>query len=162
MGKKPLGTIVVSFYRSDAYPRPPFSVGLLIAAIALLGTAFAQNMSYQQDPKWQVPAEAVTRPNPLAQKPEATAGGRKLFQRNCAECHGPTGTGVEKKHAADLQLAAVQQQSDGTLFWKITNGNTDRGMPSFSRLPELQRWQLVLYLRTLKPAGEQQSKAQPK
>jgi hypothetical protein len=35
-------------------------------------------------------------------------------------------------------------------------------MPSFSRLPELQRWQLVLYLRTLKPAGEQQSKAQPK
>jgi hypothetical protein len=22
-------------------------------------------------------------------------------------------------------------------------------MPSFSRLPELQRWQLVLYLRTL-------------
>ena len=52
-----------------------------------------------------------------------------------------------------LQLPAVQQQSDGTLFWKITNGNPDRGMPSFSRLPELQRWQLVLYLRTLKSAS---------
>jgi len=72
------------------------------------------------------------------------------------------GIGLEKKHAADLQLPAVQQQSDGALFWKITNGNTDRGMPSFSRLPELQRWQLVLYLRTLKPANEPQSKASAK
>lgn len=134
---------------------------LTIAIIALLGTAFAQNTSYQQDPKWQVPADALAKPNPLAQKPEATPGGKKLFQRNCVECHGPTGTGVEKKHAADLQLATVQQQSDGSLFWKITNGNTDRGMPSFSRLPELQRWQLVLYLRTLRPGGEQQSKAPP-
>ncbi len=58
---------------------------------------------------------------------------------------------MEKKHSADLQLPVVQEQSDGTLFWKITNGNTGRGMPSFSKLPELQRWQIVLYIRTLKP-----------
>jgi len=121
-------------------------------------SVFAQNVSYQQDPKWQAPAEALARPNPLAQKPEATAGGKKLFQRNCVECHGATGTGLEKKRAADLQLTAVQQQTDGALFWKITNGNTDRGMPSFSRLPELQRWQLVLYLRTLTPTMDSQQK----
>jgi len=131
-------------------------------ALALLGVVFGQNPSYQQDPKWRAPAEAVAKPNPLAEKPEATAGGIKLFQRNCVECHGAGGIGLEKKHAADLQLPAVQQQSDGALFWKITNGNTDRGMPSFSRLPELQRWQLVLYLRTLKPANEPQSKASAK
>jgi len=121
-------------------------------------SVFAQNVSYQQDPKWQAPAEALARPNPLAQKPEATAGGKKLFQRNCVECHGATGTGLEKKRAADLQLTAVQQQTDGALFWKITNGNTDRGMPSFSRLPELQRWQLVLFLRTLTPTMDSQQK----
>jgi mono/diheme cytochrome c family protein len=90
----------------------------------------------------------------MAKHPEAAAGGEKLFKRNCVECHGEKGTGIEKKRAADLQLTMVQQQSDGTLFWKITNGNTGRGMPSFSRLPELQRWQLVLYLRKLKPAPE--------
>jgi mono/diheme cytochrome c family protein len=71
--------------------------------------------------------------------------------RECVECHGKNGAGMEKKHSADLQLPVVQRQTDGTLFWKITNGNLNRGMPSFSRLPELQRWQLVLYLRTLKP-----------
>jgi mono/diheme cytochrome c family protein len=135
---------------------------LTIMAIGLMSAAFAQNTSYEQDPKWQVPADAVAKPNPLAQKPEATAGGQKLFQRNCVECHGGAGTGLEKKHAADLQLATVQQQSDGTLFWKITNGNTDRGMPSFSRLPELQRWQLVLYLRTLKPMAEPHQKTSAK
>jgi mono/diheme cytochrome c family protein len=132
---------------------------LTIVTIGLLGVIFAQNTSYQQDPKWQVPTDAAGKLNPLAQKPEATAGGKKLFQRNCVECHGATGAGVEKKHAADLQLLAVQQQSDGALYWKITNGNTDRGMPSFSRLPELQRWQLVLYLRTLKPISDGQSNA---
>jgi mono/diheme cytochrome c family protein len=110
----------------------------------------AQNPTYQQDSAWRAPTDAAGRVNPLAQKPEGAAGGRKLFQRNCVECHGQDGTGIAKKHAADLQLPVVQDQTDGTLFWKITNGNPDRGMPSFSRLPELERWQIVLYLRSLK------------
>jgi mono/diheme cytochrome c family protein len=124
----------------------------------LCGVLPAQNTSYQQDPGWRAPADAVSRPNPLARKPEAAAGGEKLFKRNCVECHGADGSGVPKKNAANLLLPEVQSQSDGTLFWKITNGNTDRGMPSFSRLPELQRWQLVLYLRTLKPITVMQPK----
>ena len=120
-------------------------------ALCLLGAPLlAQNPNYQPDPNWHAPVEAASRPNPLTTRPEAAPGGRKLFIRNCVECHGKDGTGIEKKHSADLQLPVVQQQSDGVLFWKITNGNTGRGMPSFSKLPELQRWQLVLYIRTLK------------
>lgn len=132
------------------------------AVVVLFGVVSSQNTSYQQDADWRPPAEAATRRNPLASKPEAAAGGEKLFKRNCVECHGEDGTGLVKKHAADLQLPVVQQQSDGALFWKITNGNTDRGMPSFSRLPELQRWQLVLYLRTLKSSVETSPKGAEK
>lgn len=117
-----------------------------------------QNPGYTPDPNWRAPAQAVSRPNPLATRPAAAAGGRKLFLRNCVECHGRDGRGMEKKHSADLQLPVVQQQDDGTLFWKITNGNADRGMPSFSKLPELQRWQIVLYVRTLKPLMPTQSR----
>jgi mono/diheme cytochrome c family protein len=128
------------------------------ACVVLVGGLHGQNTAYQQDPNWRAPQEATARTNPLARKPEAAAGGRKLFHRNCTECHGEDGSGLTKKHAADLQLPVVQDQTDGTLFWKITNGNVDRGMPSFSRLPDLQRWQLVLYLRTLKPAAGPQGK----
>ena len=132
---------------------------ILVAAVCAIsyGDLAGQNTSYRQDAGWRAPAEAVSRANPLASRPEAAAGGEKLFRRSCVECHGENGSGLAKKNAADLLLPEVQAQSDGTLFWKITNGNTDRGMPSFSRLPELQRWQLVLYLRKLKPIANPKS-----
>lgn len=118
-----------------------------IFALSVAGILAAQNLDYRPDPNWQAPTEAVRQANPLANTPEAVGGGRKLFLRHCAECHGPNGEG-KKKHAADLQMPVVQEQSDGALFWKITNGNPAHRMPPFSRLPELQRWQLVLFLRT--------------
>ena len=121
------------------------------ATIVLL----AQNTNYQPDAGWRAPEEAAAKKNPLAEKPGLAAGGRKLFKRNCVECHGDSGQGLKK--AADLQLPIVQDQSDGALYWKITNGNPDRGMPSFSGIPELQRWQIVMYLRTLKPSDTQKT-----
>jgi mono/diheme cytochrome c family protein len=120
---------------------------------AVMAIMLGQNMLYWPDPTWRAPEALADKPNPLAQKPWAAAGGKKLFLRNCAECHDKDGNGLVKKHSADLQLPVVQQQRDGELFWKITNGNTGRGMPSFSKLPELERWQLVLFIRTLKPAS---------
>jgi len=120
--------------------------------LLLLGAMLGQNTAYQPDPDWRAPEDAASKPNPLAKRPAAAAGGKKLFLRNCAECHGEDGSGMIKKHSADLQLGVVQEQRDGVLFWKITNGNPDRGMPSFSKLPDLERWQLILFLRTLKAA----------
>jgi mono/diheme cytochrome c family protein len=128
------------------------SAFLVCCLLVVLGTMLGQNPEYRQDPMWRAPDDAARKVNPLANRPGTAAGGKKLFLRNCAECHGD-GSGIEKKHSADLQLPVVQDQSDGTIFWKITNGNTGRGMPSFSKLPELERWQLVLYLRTLKPVS---------
>ena len=129
---------------------------LPVALLVLCAGLGAQNLQYRPDPSWQPPQAAAARANPLARSRELAAGGRKLFQRQCAKCHGAEGQGL--KNAADLQLPVVQQQSDGALFWKITNGNQRRAMPSFSGLPELQRWQIVLHLRTL-PGAE---RADPK
>ncbi len=122
-----------------------WSIGF--AVLVLAAVLVAQNVSYVPDPGWQAPADAAEKPNPLAGNPKAVAGGRKLFERHCVQCHGSDGRGL--RQAADLQLPVVQAQPDGALFWKITNGNLRRGMPSFSGLPEMQRWQLVLHIRSL-------------
>jgi len=126
-------------------------LGLIVTCGAYL---FTQHLNYQPDRNWRAPETAASRANPLSARPETAAGGRKLFLRNCAECHGNNGAGMATKHSADLQLPIVQRQSDGTLFWKITNGNPAHGMPSWSKLPELQRWQLVQFIRTLKSPSD--------
>ncbi len=123
-------------------------LSLFFVLLTITIAAIAQNIGYQQDPNWVVPADASRRPNPISGRPQLAAGGKKLFLRHCAECHNVDGSGL--KQAADLQLPVVQNQTDGVLFWKITNGNLPHNMPSFSNLPEMQRWQIVLFLRTLK------------
>lgn len=122
---------------------------LVLAAVTLLGSRIvAQNTQYKPDPKWVAPADAAAKKNPLAGNADALGGGKKLFMRHCAECHNEDGSGL--KDAADLQLPEVQKQSDGSIFWKITNGNVKAGMPPFARLADTERWQIVSYVRTLK------------
>ena len=125
------------------------SVAAALLMLLLTVPLVSENPDYKPDPNWQVPPEAAQKSNPLAKRPQLAGGGRKLFLRSCAECHGEDGRGLEKKHSANFHLPAVQAQSDGSLFWKISNGNQGRGMPSFTQIPEQQRWQIVLYLRTL-------------
>jgi mono/diheme cytochrome c family protein len=124
---------------------------MMVAAIA--GVAAAASQVHERDPSWSAPRAADARVNPLATRPDAAAGGRKLFEQRCAACHNGDARGTKK--GPDLTAPAVQSQSDGALFWKITQGNTRGGMPTFSFLPELQRWQLVLYLKAIPTASSQ-------
>jgi hypothetical protein len=48
-----------------------------------------------------------------------------------------------------LRSARIAGATDGDLFWILKNGEPFRGMPSWARLPEGQRWQIVAYLRSL-------------
>jgi mono/diheme cytochrome c family protein len=50
----------------------------------------------------------------------------------------------------------TQSASDGEVFWFITTGAPDKGMPSWSTLPERQRWQIVTYLKSLKSSSNAQ------
>jgi mono/diheme cytochrome c family protein len=115
-----------------------------LAAI-VVATPAVVAQSRPHDPGWVVPQQVSSHSNPLASRPELSAGGRKLFAQRCSECHGENARGSDR--APDLLSADVQAQADGALFWKISSGNTRAGMPAFSFLPEPQRWQLVLYLR---------------
>lgn len=121
----------------------------LISAAAL--TALALGQSRNDEPAGQVlariPAKARAKCNPLANDPDATAAGRKLFEQHCAECHGETADG--SKRGPSLRADALQQATPGEIFWILTNGVVRRGMPAWSKLPEPQRWQIVTWLRSL-------------
>jgi mono/diheme cytochrome c family protein len=119
---------------------------LLLAVVSGATPLPAQNAVI--DPSWAVPPKAVERQNPMRDKPNAFLGGRKLFERTCVECHGDA-THPRTNHAPDLSSPAVQSETDGSLFWRISQGNSRRAMPSFSNIPEAQRWQLVLYIRSI-------------
>jgi mono/diheme cytochrome c family protein len=119
--------------------------GAVIAAATMVAADTRQVR--ERDPDWTAPTAADSKQNPLASRPDARAGARKLFAERCTTCHGDDGRGTSK--GPDLTQPDVQAQTDGALFWKISSGNSRAGMPTFSFLPEAQRWQLVLRLRSL-------------
>lgn len=85
-------------------------------------------------------------PNPYADKPGAIAVGKKLFAENCAQCHGNNLRGMGP--APSLLTAKVRNAKPGEVFWFITNGKIDSGMPSWTSLPKNQRWEIVTFVQS--------------
>ena len=84
---------------------------------------------------------------PAHNQDNAVGAGAKLFREHCSRCHGATADG--HADAPSLKTARVHQRTDSALFTFLTNGDLKRGMPSWSRLPDERRWQLVAYLKSL-------------
>jgi len=122
------------------------ALALAFGALALAGVAHAQA-------PWEAPAGEKAKKNPLPDDAKVVDQGQKIAQVNCATCHGAKGKGDGVAAAAlspkpaDWTSKKIQAESDGELFWKISNG---RGaMPSWKHLPENDRWALVRYIHSL-------------
>ena len=114
----------------------------LFAAIGVCLPINAQTASFHG-----APAAAAQTKNPSAGKHAAAQAGANLFARHCAACHGSTGGGTGNIPA--LATGPTQSAADGAIFWFITQGDPNNGMPSWSSLSEQQRWQIVTYLKAL-------------
>ena len=98
--------------------------------------------------------------NPMSGDAESAARGQKLFVKNCAKCHGESGNGYGPvSHGFTTwprQLWAWNNsgpETDGYLFGFITNGRSD--MPPWGIiLSENERWDLVSYIKKLKPQSD--------
>jgi mono/diheme cytochrome c family protein len=84
----------------------------------------------------------------MAGKEQALEGGAALYKDHCAQCHGPNAQGDGAKKPP-LRSDVVRSASDGDLEWFLRQGDIGHGMPSWSSLPQAQRWQIVSYLRSL-------------
>ncbi len=110
--------------------------------------------------QWQASPDAAKLANPVVSNDESVKVGREFYLQVCAACHGKSGQGngpnsvFPKRDGkplppTNLTSKVVQANSDGELFWKITNGRSP--MPAHRvRLDDEQRWQIVTFLRTLK------------
>ena len=104
---------------------------------------------------WIAPKEANNLKNPYAGNSEAIKAGKKIYIQLCVICHGDKGKGDGMAGVAlnpkpsNFSSEKVQAQSDGAIFWKMSNGRAP--MAAYKELiPEKERWQLVAYIRTLK------------
>ena len=96
--------------------------------------------------------------NPIAAMTEAEmkeAG--RLFNINCAICHGekgagngPLSTSGKIGGVANLTLDSYVKMADGTMFHSITYGKNNMGSYA-SQLDRKQRWMVIKYIRTLQP-----------
>lgn len=107
---------------------------------------------------WRAPARAADAPNPVRADDRSLAVGKTLFTKECAACHGESGKGNGpdaadlSTHPPDFAAPAVAAQSDGELFWKMTQGR--KPMPGFGRtLSDDDRWHLVNYIRSISHRG---------
>jgi mono/diheme cytochrome c family protein len=106
--------------------------------------------------KWIVPKEYQSMKNPTdSSDKENMSIGKSLYSKHCQSCHGKEGYGDGPKAAeqegdlGDFSSDDTQLQTDGALFYKITEGRKD--MPNFKKkMPDDEdRWLIVNYMRTL-------------
>lgn len=129
--------------------RPTF---LIVLVFMIFGS---NDIVIAQSQNWIAPAHSDNLKNPFKGNAAATAEGKEIYNQMCVLCHGLKGKGngeagltLERKPANFLALKVINQ-TDGNIFWKITNGKAP--MATYEELlNDDQRWKLVNYIRELK------------
>ena len=131
---------------------------LLVTSAVILFAGIAPAVLIAADAptqEWKAPARAARRKNPVPADQKSLEVGKAVFTAQCIMCHGPKGLG-DGPQAKDLTPKPlnlsdpnVQNQTDGSIFWKLTEGR--KPMPSFEKLiSENERWNVINYVRTFK------------
>jgi mono/diheme cytochrome c family protein len=120
----------------------------LAVLVVLLSAAAA--VGAVDSSRWEeVPAKDHARANPLAGEPEAAAAGALVYREHCQQCHKADARGDGHRRPS-LRSERIRKASDGDIEWFLRQGDLGHGMPSWSSLPQAQRWQVVAYLRSIR------------
>jgi mono/diheme cytochrome c family protein len=120
-------------------------------SVPITGTyAAGYQVSHRNFPATIDSLAGVANPTPVSAA--SLTNGRKYYTINCAVCHGMTGMGdgtATKYGMAGINLVgdATKGRTDGYIYGMIRNG---RGlMPTYDRIEEMDRWDVVNYVRAL-------------
>jgi len=112
------------------------------------------------------PPEARRLKNPLPLTTDHAAAAKPLYDQLCASCHGPDGkartalAGKLPVRPTNLAEYLMESMRDGEIYWVVSNG-IDNKMPSFgTQLSDMQRWEMVQYVRELRSGQRAIEKAE--
>ena len=131
------------------------AAGIFISLLAGIGVIDFSASAHEKHGQSHAPASAKKLKNPLTANEENIAAGRALFNQNCASCHGEDGKAktdialAMKVKPTDLTDKKMQGITDGEIYWVITSGIKQSGMPAFKKTTANQRWQMTLYVKHL-------------
>jgi mono/diheme cytochrome c family protein len=115
---------------------------LVFAGVLFAPWSIAQNSNFHN-----APASAKSLKNPYEGSFKSAEAGKSLYSVHCAQCHGQNGQGTG--NVPSLAKDPAQSAEQGELFWYITRGDVNNGMPSWAALPKQQRWQIISYVKSL-------------
>ena len=129
-----------------------WAVGLIVAAFGGFAVTGWTDIRTLEDAEWKAPARAARKKNPLTLDDKSIAAGQAVYAKECLSCHGKGGKGDGEAakdlnpKPNDLTVAKVWEQSDGALFWKLTEGR--KPMPAYDKLlSDDDRWNVINYMR---------------
>lgn len=131
-----------------------YSVLSINLLLLICSTIISCNYPEKEGEDWKAPSDADELKTPLKDTALARQKGKETYDLYCGSCHGQSGFGDGAagnglpRRPANFHREIVRSQTDGALFWKLSNGRG--GMPAFkASLSEEQRWQLIAYIRQL-------------
>ena len=113
--------------------------------------------TFERDPdEGDVPAEYQL-DNPLEISIDNINGGKRIWTRECAVCHGDAahGEGIYRQGIEPVPpdfsaQADYADFTDGDFFWRVSEGVPWTAMPAWKmQYTPHERWQLVTYIRTM-------------
>jgi mono/diheme cytochrome c family protein len=154
------GQVIQSFARCP-FPTPAIEEAymlrplLLLSAVILFEVASTPapgRMAQEAAPTAAAPAAR----NPVKPTPESRAHAKKLYDVDCAMCHGDNGNG-KTDLAKDMQLKlsdwtdakALAAKSDQELFDAIRKGKDKMPAEAEGRAKNDDVWSLILYIRSM-------------
>ncbi|MBI9033128.1 MAG: c-type cytochrome [Bacteroidales bacterium] len=124
-----------------------------VSKILLTGIFMMSFIVANAQGEWTVPDKFKNKKNPVAFSKENIKKGQEIFNTNCKSCHGDFGknNGIPLvPKPTDMGNAKVLEQTDGEIFYKITEGRIT--MPSFKNvIQENDRWAILSYVRSMDP-----------
>lgn len=139
-----------------------FVTTFIFMAVVLSACNFSLAEDITPPPNYVAPTLAPTLGPSYPSTPPSPSRGEVIFAKECATCHGIKGLGNGPQAAslpvpvAAIGLAAISRQSSPAEWYTVvTQGRTDRNMPSFAnRLSNQERWDVLAYVFSLSATAD--------